>query len=702
MRIKTDVVIVGTGVAGMFSALKLPREKKIVIITKEDMRSSDSFLAQGGICVLRDENDYDSYFEDTMKAGHYENRKESVDIMIRGSRDIINDLVGYGVDFKMDGDDFAYTREGAHSRPRILYHEDITGKEISEKLLQQVLKLENVTILEYTTMQDILVENGKCTGLKAVSAEANRTRLEAMEAGEAVKTQEEIQPGGEIPVEIYAQDTILASGGIGGRYAHSTNYPHLTGDALDIAKKHNVRLEHLDYVQIHPTTLYSKRPGRRFLISESVRGEGAVLYNSKKERFVNELLPRDVVAEAIFKQMEKDQTDYVYEDLRPIGKEEIASHFPHIVEHCKEKGYDVFKEPIPVVPAQHYFMGGIKVDYDSHTSMKHLYAIGETACNGVHGKNRLASNSLLESLVFAKRAAKRIEKSLKERAHYMFDQTTLKLNVDPLIISALKEDITSEDVSTNSVMPFSKTGVVDLICKEDGVICGLQIFERTFELLDEACDVEFFASDGDRVEKGQLLGRVKGDVRILLSGERVALNYLQRMSGIATYTANVQEYLKDSSIRLLDTRKTTPNNRIFEKYAVRVGGGHNHRYNLSDGVLLKDNHIGAAGGVKEAIMLAKEYAPFVRKIEIEVENMEMVKEAVEAGADIIMLDNMDDDMLKEAIAYIDHRAEIEVSGNVTKENIARLTNLGVDYVSSGALTHSAPILDLSLKNLHVL
>lgn len=702
MRIKTDVVIVGTGVAGMFSALKLPRDKKIVIITKEDMRSSDSFLAQGGICVLRDENDYDSYFEDTMKAGHYENRKESVDIMIRGSRDIINDLVGYGVDFKMDGDDFAYTREGAHSRPRILYHEDITGKEISEKLLQQVLKLDNVTILEYTTMQDILVENGKCAGLKAVSAEGNRDRLKAMEAGNAVKIQEEIQPGGEIQVEIYAQDTILASGGIGGRYEHSTNYPHLTGDALDIAKKHNVRLEHLDYVQIHPTTLYSKRPGRRFLISESVRGEGAVLYNSKKERFVNELLPRDVVAEAIFKQMEKDQTDYVYEDLRPIGKEEIASHFPHIVEHCKEKGYDVFKEPIPVVPAQHYFMGGIKVDYDSHTSMKHLYAIGETACNGVHGKNRLASNSLLESLVFAKRAAKRIEKSLKERAHYMFDQTTLKLNVDPLIISALKEDITSEDVSTNSVMPFSKTGVVDLICKEDGIICGLQIFERTFELLDEACDVEFFASDGDHVEKGQLLGRVKGDVRILLSGERVALNYLQRMSGIATYTANVQEYLKDSSIRLLDTRKTTPNNRIFEKYAVRVGGGHNHRYNLSDGVLLKDNHIGAAGGVKEAIMLAKEYAPFVRKIEIEVENMEMVKEAVEAGADIIMLDNMDDDMLKEAIAYIDHRAEIEVSGNVTKENIARLTNLGVDYVSSGALTHSAPILDLSLKNLHVI
>ena len=405
MKIKTDVVIVGTGVAGMFSALKLPRDKKIVIITKEDMRSSDSFLAQGGICVLRDENDYDSYFEDTMKAGHYENRKESVDIMIRGSRDVINDLVGYGVDFKMDGDDFAYTREGAHSKPRILYHEDITGKEISEKLLGQVLKLENVTVLEYTSMQDILVKNGKCIGLKAVSAEANKTRLEAMEAGENVKIQEEIQPGGELPVEIYAEDTILASGGIGGRYQHSTNYPHLTGDALDIAKKHNVRLEHLDYVQIHPTTLFSHKPGRRFLISESVRGEGALLYDKNGQRFTNELQPRDLLSQAIFEQMEKDGTDFVWEDMRPLGEKTIMQHFPNIYQHCIEEGFDPRKEPIPVVPAQHYFMGGIQADLSSRTSMRGLYACGETSCNGVHGKNRLASNSLLESLVFARRAA---------------------------------------------------------------------------------------------------------------------------------------------------------------------------------------------------------------------------------------------------------------------------------------------------------
>lgn len=282
----------------------------------------------------------------------------------------------------------------------------------------------------------------------------------------------------------------------------------------------------------------------------------------------------------------------------------------------------------------------------------------------------------------------------------MYDQVTLKLNVDPWIISALKEDITSEDVSTNSVMPHPQAGEVDLICKEDGIICGLQVFERVFTLLDEKTTVEFLVQDGAEVHKGQLMAKVHGDIRTLLCGERTALNYLQRMSGIATYTHSVAELLKGTGIKLLDTRKTTPNNRIFEKYAVRIGGGNNHRYNLSDGVLLKDNHIGAAGGVKEAIAAAKKYAPFVRKIEVEVENLDMVKEAVEAGADIIMLDNMDTVALKEAIAYIDGRAEIEVSGNVTKENIARLTGLGVDYVSSGALTHSAPILDISLKNLH--
>ena len=282
----------------------------------------------------------------------------------------------------------------------------------------------------------------------------------------------------------------------------------------------------------------------------------------------------------------------------------------------------------------------------------------------------------------------------------MYDQVTLKLNVDPWIISALKEDITSEDVSTNSVMPHPQAGEVDLICKEDGIICGLQVFERVFTLLDPDTKVELYYKDGEEVKNGQLMGKVKGDIRVLLSGERVALNYLQRMSGIATYTNSVAKLLERSKIKLLDTRKTTPNMRIFEKYAVRAGGGYNHRYNLSDGVLLKDNHIGAAGSVTKAVQMAKEYAPFVRKIEVEVENLDMVKEAVEAGADIIMLDNMSPEDMKKAVELIDGRAQTECSGNVTKENIARLTEIGVDYISSGALTHSAPILDISLKNLH--
>ena len=278
----------------------------------------------------------------------------------------------------------------------------------------------------------------------------------------------------------------------------------------------------------------------------------------------------------------------------------------------------------------------------------------------------------------------------------MYDRVTLKLNVDPLILSALREDITSEDVSANSIMKKPQAGEVDLICKQDGIICGLQVFERVFALLDDSTRVEFFAEDGEEVKNGQLLAKVYGDIRVLLCGERTALNYLQRMSGIATYTHSVAALLKGTKTKLLDTRKTTPNNRIFEKYSVRVGGGNN----LSDGVLLKDNHIGAAGGVAEAVKMAKEYAPFVRKIEVEVETLDMVKEAVEAGADIIMLDNMSHEQMKEAMEYIDGRAEVEVSGNVTKENISRLTDLGVDYISSGALTHSAPILDISLKNLH--
>lgn len=389
-----DVVIAGCGVAGLYTALHLPKDKKVLMLSKGDMESCDSMLAQGGICVLRDEDDYDDYFEDTMRAGHYENNRENVEIMIRSSREVIGHLRKLGVHFekKPDGS-LNYTKEGAHSRARICYHEDITGKEITSVLFHHVKNLTNVTMMEYTTMTDLLTVGNTCTGIIANSA------------------------GGDL-LYIYAKDTVFATGGIGGLYQHSTNYPLLTGDACRIAQKHGVALAHMDYVQIHPTCLYSPKPGRSFLISESARGEGAVILNHKGERFVNELLPRDVVTAAIEAEMQKEGTAYEWLSFEKVSKEVIEGHFPHIYEHCLKEGYDILKEPAPIVPAQHYFMGGVHVDSHSHTTMTHLYAVGETSCNGVHGKNRLASNSLLESLVFAKRAAAQIERTQKGTKNY--------------------------------------------------------------------------------------------------------------------------------------------------------------------------------------------------------------------------------------------------------------------------------------------
>lgn len=382
--IKVDVVIAGVGVAGLFTAIHLPMDTKVLMICKEDMESCDSMLAQGGICVLRDAGDYDSFFEDTMRAGHYENRKESVDIMIRSSRNVIEQLLDFGVRFNKNEDgSLMYTREGAHSKPRICFHDDITGKEITETLQRYVKTLPNVEIMEYTVMEDIMVEEGKCTGLTAKDS------------------------GGNI-LHIYAKDTVLATGGIGGLYEHSTNFPSLTGDALKVAKEHNVELEHLDYVQIHPTSLYTEHEGRSFLISESARGEGAILLNSKGQRFTDELQPRDIVSKAIHAEMEKEGSKHVWLSFEYVPQDVILHHFTNIYQTCLKEGYDITKEPIPVVPAQHYFMGGIHVDADSCTTMQHLYAVGEISCNGVHGKNRLASNSLLESLVFGQRAAEKI------------------------------------------------------------------------------------------------------------------------------------------------------------------------------------------------------------------------------------------------------------------------------------------------------
>lgn len=396
---KTDIVIVGSGCAGLYFALKAPRDQKIILISKADFESSDSYLAQGGICMLRNEEDYQSYFDDTLKAGHEENDRESVEIMIRSSQSVIHDLIDYGVVFaRNDSGALAFTREGAHSHKRILYHEDITGKEITSKLFKQVQKLKNVTLLEYTTMVDIIESSDHvCRGIVI------RNKDNSLDI-------------------IQADTTVLATGGLGGLYRHSTNYRQLTGDATAIALKHHIDVEHVNYIQVHPTTFYSEdEEMRSFLISESVRGEGAVLRDKNMNRFTNELLPRDVLTKEILKQMKKDHTKFVYEDLRTIPHDELVSHFPHIIEHCKEHGYDVTKECIPVVPAQHYFMGGVKVDHQSRTSMPGLYAIGECSCNGVHGRNRLASNSLLEALVFASRAAS--DMTVNEHTVFSHDDT---------------------------------------------------------------------------------------------------------------------------------------------------------------------------------------------------------------------------------------------------------------------------------------
>ena len=392
--IKTDTVIVGSGVAGLFAALCLPKSKDILVITKEDLDECDSFLAQGGVCVLKDINDFNCYFEDTMKAGHYENNPESVKVMIESSPDVIKTLVDLGVKFDTDGSgDYDYTREGAHRRNRILHHKDETGKEITATLLSIAKKRKNITFVTRTTMIDIIEKDNTCYGIVC---------------------EDELGESG----AIIARDIILATGGIGGLFKNSTNFSHITGDSFALALMHNIELQDINYIQIHPTTLYSKKSGRRFLISESVRGEGAILLNENGERFTDELQPRDVVTDAICREMEKFGTDHVYITLPTMTSEEARKRFPNIFEACMEEGYDITRDKVPITPGQHYMMGGIKTDINGKTSMKHLYAVGETACNGVHGRNRLASNSLLESLVFSKRAADLIASCDDEKEAY--------------------------------------------------------------------------------------------------------------------------------------------------------------------------------------------------------------------------------------------------------------------------------------------
>ena len=389
-----NILIAGTGAAGLCCALNLPAEMRVLLLTKARADESDSFLAQGGICMLRGKEDYFGYFEDTVRAGHYENDPAAVRLMIESSPAMIEELVGYGVQFaREENGNFRFTREGGHRRPRILFHGDETGREITKTLLAAVRLLPNVTIRENAELVDILAEGNECFGGVVRDCATGETE------------------------DVHADFTLLATGGVGGLFRHSTNFRILTGDGVGVALEHGIAVDHPDYVQFHPTTLYTQRRGRSFLISESVRGEGAQLINAAGERFVDELLPRDVVTAAIRKEMRKEGSKFVRLDLRTVagGEETLLHHFPGIVERCREEGYDVLSEPIPVVPAQHYFMGGVRSDLSGRTTVPHLYAVGETCCNGVHGRNRLASNSLLEALIFARRAADDIAKGARAR-----------------------------------------------------------------------------------------------------------------------------------------------------------------------------------------------------------------------------------------------------------------------------------------------
>ncbi len=393
-----DIIIVGTGAAGLFAALQFPQDKDILMITRDAVENSDSYLAQGGICMLKSPDDYESYYEDTMRAGRYENNPDSVRIMIKSSPGIIKELLELGVDFERDEQgELLFTREGAHSTFRILYHQDVTGKEITSRLIERIRERSNIHVFEYTTMLDWMIEEND-------SGSKRKKRCE----GIVLRCQDQTVKA------VKSRMTILATGGLGGLFAHSTNFRHITGDSIALALEHGIEIQDINYIQIHPTTLYSNKGGRSFLISESVRGEGAILLNPKGKRFVDELLPRDVVATAIREEMEKFNSPYVYLSLKHMPKEEIMHRFPNIYERCLEEGYDLSREPIPITPAQHYFMGGVKTDTEAQTGCDRLYAVGETGCNGVHGANRLASNSLLESLVFAKRAVQKIEREFDQ------------------------------------------------------------------------------------------------------------------------------------------------------------------------------------------------------------------------------------------------------------------------------------------------
>jgi len=818
-----DVVIIGAGLAGLYAALNVDESLSCLMIAKESMDCSSSWLAQGGIAAAINHGDTpELHLEDTLVAGAGECDMEAVAVLVNEGPSDIETLVKLNVPFDLDEyGEFHFTREGGHKKRRVVHAGgDATGRETIRTLSYMVAQRENISFSGHTCLFDIVVDNGAVVGV--IISKKGKFHF------------------------VSAKSVIIATGGIGQVFKSTTNPPVATGDGIAAAIRCGAKVTNLEFIQFHPTGLWdSAESGNEFLISEAVRGEGAFLINSKGERFMSgehelgELAPRDVVARGIATELRKSGESHVFIDITSKSEEFLKKRFPTIYGECLNRGIDIAKDLIPVCPVQHYLMGGIETDVNGCTNIVGLYACGEAANTGVHGANRLASNSMLECLVFGRRAAAyvnacsgalsqasgadlprlapshrpkgrldypSIRKSVKElmsehcyvvrsydgmkyalervslilsQLEAIYDDSTEYLeilnittvakaileaalrrtgsigshfvsvasvprdetdgnvtpekakkpkktqmpaykdspvatlppgnkkislsdfDIDSFLQSALDEDIGSGDVTTLSTVPETAVSKGCFIAKESGVICGLGVLERVFKLLDDKVSLTCHVSDGDVVDAGTVLADIEGPSRAVLTGERVALNLLQHMSGVASRTAEAVSEVRGTNAKIKDTRKTTPGFRVLDKYAVKCGGGTNHRFNLSDGVLIKDNHIKAAGGISQAVSAVKNLQgghSVTLQIEVETESIEQVKEALQAGADIIMLDNMSLETMEEAVKLIAGHALTEASGNMgSRINLLAVAKTGVDFISIGSLTHSVKAMDISLK-----
>ena len=778
---KYDVVIIGSGIAGLYAALNINSDLKCALLSKSKIEKSNSWLAQGGIAaVLKEDDKSESHYEDTIVTGVRLCDDDAVTTLVEEGPMDIRKLIEYNVPFDLDDEgELHITKEGGHSKRRVVHcGGDATGKETVKTLGSIVEKRNNIDFKDNAFLVDIVTEKDIAKGIIVI--ENNKYKI------------------------IRADEIIIATGGIGQVYKNTTNPLEATGDGIAAAIRAGAKVKDMEFVQFHPTAYHkNNQTGKAFLISEAVRGEGGVLRNYRNELFMEgqhhmkDLAPRDIVTRAIAREMIEEKQGNVFLDITHKDEEYLKKRFPTIYNECLSNGINISKDFIPVKPVQHYLMGGIITDLNAKTNIEGLYAIGEAACTGVHGANRLASNSLLECLVYGRRCAEYInskekheqyneinielekenrtvnnidwektKNSIKEimhikgsiirnkklltealnqvnhilieidkahitkkeemeiynlaiiskeiitaalnrrisvGAHYREDgeykeskMQTMNMN-DEIIKRALIEDIGTGDITSMSTVPKDQRIKGKFIAKERGVLCGLDIMKRVFEIIDEEVKLNILQEDGNVLKEGDVIAEITGPAISILTGERTALNFIQRMSGIATRTSELAKAVEGTNAKITDTRKTTPGLRVLDKYSVKVGGGTNHRFNLADGVLIKDNHISAAGGITNAVNAAKQNIPHTLKIEVEVESFEQIHEALEAGADIIMLDNMTTEMMVEAVKIINGKALVEASGNMGDKDVLEVANTGVDIISIGALTHTVRAFDISLK-----